>query len=203
MAFSNLSFETSDGHGGAASWTLTTRDSARSIAPFVTAALPAPWENFEQKWSSNEGFVFAFVAGSTVSAHFTTIKPNPKYVEDFEEGWSTNEGFVTSLTSSPATFTHGTLPSSFYETFEGGGSSDDVFLYSFVTLASASFLGSGAGGATSTHETFEGSWMTPAFKYAFTGVGTDLTAASFVTSGASVAFEAFETAWVGFAMTSV
>ena len=196
MAFLNPSFETAGASPGAASgWTHLVSGFVELFAAFGADDLP--WETFEEEWSSNETYLYAFVGPGTDLdvALFFTVAVTPRTVEAFAEGWDSNEAYLYGLTTAAAPFD--TTPENF-EDFEEEWSSNETYLYAFVgpgTDLDVALFGA------DTFDGFEATGWDPAYLYAFVGPGTDLDVALFDVALTST--EDFEDEWVGYTMVTI
>lgn len=100
-----------------------TIEDAGTIAPTWTSVTPIVLtaDDFEEGWSTNEGFAFAL--GATTVAAFDSA---PEDYEDFEEEWSSNESFAFVLGAVTAA-SFDTAPED-YEDFEEGWANDSFVL---------------------------------------------------------------------------
>lgn len=93
----DLGFETSDGAGGAASWTLTATATYQEWAAYSDAsAVGIGVEGFEGGWASDEDAIFAFGGGDITAALYSApLFQTPLVAEAFEAGWLFNQHFET------------------------------------------------------------------------------------------------------------
>lgn len=186
----NPSFETiGAGPGLADGWTFASTASAETYATFNTAD---PWETFEAGWS-NDTYLYSLTLGNTTAGEFQTAAPTPKFVENFEEFWDSNQSYSYGIDGTVADFdtAAGTLPVESFESYWVSG-----YLYALSATTTAIF------NSADPVEPFEAFWNSNhLYKYAFTGVGTDLTAATFDSAPESV--EDFEEDWAASVMTTV
>lgn len=87
-----------------------------------------PFENFEEFWNSNQGYVFG-LAGTIA------VYTGPRNFENFETDWNTNESYIYSLATYPGTTAAVYTPGSGDEDFEGGWDTNQSYVYTFTGTA--------------------------------------------------------------------
>lgn len=190
MSVDNASFEVAGATPGEADgW------SVLSVADDVYAAFdatPEAVEDFEESWSSNESYKFAFTGPPTdlTRAEWQTTDPAPKVVEDFETFWNSNQSYVYGLSAAVASFDTGT-PEDF-EDFEEEWDANESYVFAVPDWALETVASFDAG-VPQDFEDFEEEWdANESYLFEFVGVGTDLAAAAFE---GPLDYEDFEGTW--------
>jgi hypothetical protein len=151
--FANIGFETAGATPGYASaWTCVFVATAEEFAGY-DVAVPEPWEDFEEEWSTNNEagkFNWSQVTASTASYDVTPAQT----FEDFEEEWA-NEPHLWALAVTGTALYNTALDPE--DAFEWGWNSNqnDVFDWGDIpSTATASF----DAGAPEAREDFEEEW---------------------------------------------
>lgn len=179
----NGSFEDAGANASVAqSWDSGVNSTAEIMATFADSTNPTTYgetESFEQRWSSNQDYLFAFNPFTDIVAPlFDTLLGTGEAFEDFEEGWSINHGYSFDMGAIETAEFGDDLED--FEGFENGWSTNEDYSFSMGASAGASF---DAALTPEAFEDFEEGWRSNE-GYDF-DMATTITA-SFDDGGASV-----------------